>query len=55
MEFYGILLDEIVWNLIRWDLMEFYQMDSSGSAAGATEEEDLRRAEVTFECKLCSH
>ena len=52
MEFYGILLDEIVWNLIRWDLMEFYQMDSSGSAAGATEEEDLRRAEVTFECNL---
>ena len=26
--------------------MEFYQMDSSGSAVGATEEEDLR-AEVT--------
>ena len=26
-------------------------MDSSGSAAGVTEEEDLR-AEVTFECSL---
>ena len=28
--------------------MEFDQMDSSGSAVGATEEEDLR-AEVTFD------
>ena len=35
--------------------MAFDQMDSSGSAVGATEEEDLRRAEVTFECKLCSN
>ena len=32
-------------------LNNFPQMDSSGSAVGATEEEDLR-AEVTFECSL---
>ena len=45
------LFSDLVKSYKLISLNNFPQMDSSGSAVGATEEEDLR-AEVTFECSL---